>query len=141
MNVTLPPFLPPTRPTQVQPSFPEYLRQLEQWLDKYTKYMLDYQTQLVSVVNTGTQGFGLTTLAVSADIFVTAYITQISGTGTISNIFTSPGFSGGIVLIAVDGFSTDTAGNISLATTLIADQAGIFVFDPVAEKWYPIVGV
>lgn len=141
MNITLPPFQPPTRPTQVQPTFPEYLRQLEQWLDKYTKYMLDYQAQLVSVVNTGTQGFGLTTLAVDTDIFITAFITLLSGTGTISNIYTTPGFSGSIVLVAVDGFSTDTSGNISLSTAIVAGQAGIFTFDPVTEKWYANVGV
>lgn len=136
MNKLLPPFQPPSRPTQYQSTFPEYLRQLEQWLDKYTKYMLDYQQQLVNVVNTGTQGFGLTTVPVDTSVFITAYISLLSGTGTISNIFTNSGFSGTIALIAIDGFSTDTAGNISLAVTIAANEVGYFTFDPVTGKWY-----
>lgn len=141
MNRPLPPFQPPTRPTQNQPSFPAYLKQFEEWTDKYSKYMLDYFQQAVSVINTGAQGFSRSNLPADTSIYVTAYTSIVLGTAVITNISTSPNFSGQIHLISNDGFSTSTAGNINASVTVPAGGSVLADFNPVTNKWYISVGI
>ena len=43
--------------------------------------------------------------------------------------------AGPIYLMAQDGFSTTTAGNILQAVTIPAGHMGVFVYHPVSAKW------
>lgn len=137
MNRTLPPFDPPSRPRGKTDSFPAYLAQLEQWLDRYQNYTKDYLSQLASVVNTGAQGFSLTNITAAPTIDVGAYTSLVVGTTTIDTIHTSQGFSGQIHLIAVDGFSTGPGGNIASVVAVPADGSVLLDFNPVTQLWYP----
>lgn len=140
MNRTLSPFEPPSRPRGQQPSFPAYLQQLEQWLDRYQNYVRDYVQQVVSVINTGAQGFAKSDLPAASTLFVSAYTSIVIGTAVVSTIQTSPDFSGQVHLIAQDGFSTDTAGNINAAITVPAGASLLLDYNPVTQKWYGNLG-
>lgn len=140
VNRTLPPYEPPSRDHGRAESFPAYLKQLEQWLDRFQNYTKDYIQQLTSVVNTGAQGFATQNVAVASTVNIGAYTTIMTGTGTISTIATSPGFSGQIHLIAQSGFSTDTAGNINAAVVVPAGASILFDYNPVTQKFYANLG-
>jgi len=71
----------------------------------------------------------------------THMVHQVATTAAITTI-TPPreGFSGPIFLVAASVFSWTTSGNIAAApgTTLVANRAHGFVYEPRATKWYPI---
>ena len=80
------------------------------------------------------------TTASAATIAPTAKITFVSGTTTISTITApAPISSGGgqITLIPTGLWSTNTAGNIALATTAVVSKALILTYDTTTAKWYP----
>ena len=80
------------------------------------------------------------TVASSATIAPTAPINFVSGTTTISTITAPAGISSGggqIVLIPTGLFSTNTAGNIALATVAVVNKAIIMTYDATTTKWYP----
>lgn len=63
----------------------------------------------------------------------------ISGTTTIATITPPPSIVGGgqITLIPTGLWSTNTAGNIALATTAVVNKALILTWDQTTQKWYP----
>lgn len=80
------------------------------------------------------------TLASASSITVTRPVHFVSGTTTISTISvpTIMGNTGGqITLIPTGLWSTNTAGNIALATTAVVNKALIMTYDTASNKWYP----
>jgi len=79
------------------------------------------------------------TIASASAISPNTEILFVSGSATISTI-DSPfgaGNGGKIIIIPTEQFSTNTDGNIALATTAIINKALIMAYDPTTEKWYP----
>jgi hypothetical protein len=85
-------------------------------------------------------GAAAPTIASAGTIAPTVGITFISGTTTISTI-TAPALittaGGQITLIPTGLWSTNTAGNIALATTAVVSKALILTYDATTAKWYP----
>lgn len=80
------------------------------------------------------------TIASAATIAPTTAIAFVSGTTTISTITApSPISAGGgqITLIPTGLWSTNTAGNIALATTGVVSRALTLTYDVTTTKWYP----
>lgn len=78
-------------------------------------------------------------IASASVISPNAPVVFISGTSTISTI-NSPfgaGNSGSITLIPTGVFTTNTSGNIALASTAVVSKALIMIYDYAANKWYP----
>lgn len=68
----------------------------------------------------------------------TAQFFHITGTATISNITVPPLLVNGCLHIIPDGaFSTNTAGNIALASTAVVNRLLIECYDISTNKWYP----
>ena len=80
------------------------------------------------------------TIASASTIAPAKQVSFVSGTTTISTITApAPISSGGgqITLIPTGLWSTDTAGNIALATTAVVSKALILTYDTTTGKWYP----
>jgi len=80
------------------------------------------------------------TIASASTIAPAKQVSFVSGTTTISTITApSPISAGGgqITLIPTGLWSTDTAGNIALATTAVVSKALILTYDTTTGKWYP----
>jgi len=80
------------------------------------------------------------TIASAGTIAPVKAITFISGTAAISTITPpSPISAGGgqITLIPTGLWTTDTAGNIALASTAVVSRALIMTYDATTTKWYP----
>lgn len=80
------------------------------------------------------------TIASATTIAPTKRITFISGTTTVQTITApSPISSGGgqITLIPTGIFTTNTSGNIALASTAVVNKALIMTYDTTTTKWYP----
>lgn len=80
------------------------------------------------------------TIASAGTIAPTTNIAFVSGTTTISTITApSPISAGGgqITLIPTGLWSTNTAGNIALATTAVVSKALILTYDNTTGMWYP----
>jgi hypothetical protein len=111
----------------------EYTRQLS------GPYLSGLLSQIVNQINTQVQGVGAD-LASAATIIPTNAIHVVTGTATISTINAPSQFSGPIWLIAGGAWTTNTSGNISLATSPTVGSVVMFVYDYVTTKWYPEVG-
>jgi len=80
------------------------------------------------------------TIASAGTIAPTTQIAFVSGTTTISTITAPAPISAGggqITLIPTGLWSTNTAGNIALATTGVVSKALIMTYDTTTAKWYP----
>jgi hypothetical protein len=80
------------------------------------------------------------TIASATTIAPTAYITFVSGTTAIATITapsTMTGGGGQIVLIPTGAWTTNTTGNIALATTAVVNRALTLTYDSTTTKWYP----
>ena len=90
----------------------------------------------VPLVGNGTSA---PTLASAGTIEPTTAVSFVSGTTAISTITIPYSFvgSGQITLIPTGLFTTNTAGNIALATTAVVNKALILTYDDVTAKWYP----
>lgn len=104
----------------------------------------DLHTRYRSFYTSGSASGVFATFAAGSDVASAATITptgnvfRVSGTTTISTInlpFT--GFVGPLVLIPTALWSTNTAGNIGLATTAVVGKALILHYNATAAKWYP----
>jgi hypothetical protein len=67
---------------------------------------------------------------------VSRKVQAVSGSVTVQTISALPSFSP-FVILAVDGFSTGTSGNISAAVTVAPGTAIHFYYHPVLQKWFP----
>jgi hypothetical protein len=80
------------------------------------------------------------TLASAGTIAPASSISFVSGVTTISTI-TPPavlaGSGGQLTLIPTGLWSTNTAGNIALATAAVVNKALLMTFDATTAKWYP----
>lgn len=79
------------------------------------------------------------TIASASAISPSTEIVFVSGTTAIRTI-NSPfgaGNGGVITIIPTGAFTTNTLGNIALATTAIVNRALIMTYDPTTQKWYP----
>jgi hypothetical protein len=116
------------------------VRTLERAVLALHQYLYDWLTLVADQINTGYQGFARQSVAAAATVSVSARQTLVTGTATIQTINAPPGFSGQIVLISQDGFSTGTLGNIAAAKTVPAGQAILLEYFPPTAKWYPVLG-
>ncbi len=80
------------------------------------------------------------TLASASTIAPVALISFVSGTTTIQTI--TPPFNiletgGQLTLIPTGAWSTNTSGNVALATTAVVNKILLLSWDAVTGKWYP----
>lgn len=81
------------------------------------------------------------TATIPAGLFVPAYPITLTDAGTAAMTgITIPyaGFAGWIVIIPGGAFTWTTATNIAKAGTAVANQAIMFVYNPVSSKWHPV---
>lgn len=90
-------------------------------------------------VGLGGTGTAAPTLASAASIQPVTPVAFVSGTTAISTISVPPAMVGGgqITLIPTGLWSTNTSGNIALATTAVVSKALILTYDAATAKWYP----
>jgi hypothetical protein len=104
-------------------------------------------TVLGSTFTNGTVIHGVLSAGLTADLITssgtitpTRPISFVSGVNAISTI-TAPSIfatrSGQITLIPTGLWSTNTSGNIALATTAVVNKALIMTWDSQTAKWYP----
>lgn len=67
----------------------------------------------------------------------TNYMHVVAGNSTINTINPATGFSGQVALIAQDGFSLGTSGNIAQPKTVQPNQVVTLQYHPVEQQWYP----
>jgi len=101
-----------------------------------TAQMITYVQSAGSALEVGSA------IASTATISPIKSITHVTGTTTISTITPPVGFTGtnrgGCLTLIPDGlWSTDTSGNIALATTAVVSKALTMCYDAGALKWYP----
>ena len=89
---------------------------------------------VVNQLNSQVQGVGQT-VASADEVFVSASVQHVSGTGTIKTLTAPPGFTGPIWLIADDNWSLVTGGNIGHAAQAEAGKAMTVIYD--GSTWYP----
>ena len=80
------------------------------------------------------------TIASAATIAPTTNIVFVSGTTAIATITPPAPISttgGQIIIIPTGAFTTNTTGNIALASTAVVNRALIMVYDSTTTKWYP----
>ena len=80
------------------------------------------------------------TIASATTIVPTQQIAFISGTTAVASITPpAPIASGGgqITLIPLAAFTTNTLGNIALASVAVVNKALIMTYDSTTTKWYP----
>ena len=80
------------------------------------------------------------TIASAATIAPTNLIQFVSGVTAIATITPPTNLltGGGVLILIPTGlWSTNTTGNIALATTAVVGKALIMVFDSITAKWYP----
>lgn len=80
------------------------------------------------------------TIASAGTIAPTTGIVFVSGAAAISTITPPAPISAGggaITLIPTGLFTTDTAGNIALASAAVVNRALVMVYDATTAKWYP----
>ena len=101
-----------------------------------TAQMVTYVQSAGSAVEVGAN------IASAATIAPTHSITHITGTTAISTITAPTAFvgtnRGGCLTLVPDGlWSTNTSGNIALATTAVVSKALTMCYDSGTTKWYP----
>ena len=133
MNKVIPPInLPIVRMEHLRPP----MRGLN-YLRDFTRAIKDHIDKLTTAANTATQGVG-PAIASATTISVSNAMHHITGTNTINTITPSPGFSGGIDLIADGAFSLGTAGNIAIAKGPFGVGESVrLVWDDIQQMWYP----
>ncbi len=137
MQRTVDRFVPPPVPTR-KPSqqLPDYLNELGQHLQLFETRLYEHLSSVVRQLNTGVQGFGAD-IAAAASITPSAYMHVVTGTAAISRIGTPPRYAGGpLVLIAADGFSLATGGNIASAAAVTAGTAVVLNYHSRNKLWY-----
>ena len=79
------------------------------------------------------------TVASATTIAPTTPVAFVSGTTTVETITVPSQFTGGgqITIIPTEVFTTNTSGNIALASTAVVNRALIMTYDSGAGKWYP----
>lgn len=125
---------PPPHPTDH--SYPAFRQWLLNYSDRLLNYMNGWQADITTTVNNGLNGYGAD-IASAATVTVTNMTHQVTGTTTISTIQQPAGQSatGPLVLIAKDGFSIDTAGNVTNALTVPAGHSAWLAYHPVLGTW------
>lgn len=101
-------------------------------IDKLRKQDSD----IIDQINSQVQGVG-TPLSSAPTLSPTNAIHHVTGTAAVSNIALPPNFTGDVTLIADDGFSTVTGGNIAAAVSAPAGRAIRFTSD--GSMLYPLV--
>jgi hypothetical protein len=77
-------------------------------------------------------------ITAAATITPTAQIAHVTGATPITTItIPSTGFNGVFVMIPDSAFTTNTGGNIALASTAVVGRAMIMTYDSNAALWYP----
>lgn len=94
------------------------------------------------ITHTGNIGSGepCLTIASNTSISLSRPYTFVSGTAVISEIVVDPTFGTGsyqITIIPTGVFTTNTSGNIALASTAVVNRALIMTYDSGTGKWYP----
>jgi hypothetical protein len=105
--------------------------------NRQAQYQIQFLQQVINVLNTGTQAFGLD-MPATATLSITNWAHRISGTGTINTITPPNGFQSFIVLLSLNGFSFGGGGNISNPITVTAGHPALCIYDPTAtgKKWW-----
>lgn len=103
--------------------------------NRQAQYQIQFLQQVIEVINTGTQTFGLD-LPATATLNITNWAHRISGTGTIVTITPPNGFQSFIVLLSLDGFTYTTGGNISNSGGVTAGHPALLIYDPVGLLWW-----
>jgi len=82
-----------------------------------------------------------TVVASASSISPTTGAFHVSGTAAISTISAPSGCSGtvmcSLILVPDGAFTTNTSGNIALASTAVVNKALTMTYDPGTSKWYP----
>jgi len=110
------------------------IQRIQQFLSKQSLFLNNYLQKIQFQLNSQVQTVG-SPLASASLIKPTNPIHHITGSTTISTINAPGGFTGPLMLLSDDGFSFDTAGNISRSGEVPAKTHLIFVYD--GNKWVP----
>jgi len=129
---------PPPHPTDH--SYPSFRKWLLEYSDRLLNYMNGWTTDLTTSVNNGLNGYGAD-IPSAAAITVTNMTHQVTGTTTVSTIQQPQGQSavGPLVLIAKDGFSINTGGNVLNSLTVAAGHSAWLSYHPDLQKWSGVV--
>jgi hypothetical protein len=138
MNQSLPTYSPPSFVPAQARDYQSFVGSVVDFLqNRQAQYQIPFLQNVINVLNTGTQGFGLD-MPATATLNITNWAHRISGTGTISTITPPNGFQSFIVLLSLNGFSFGGGGNISNPITVTAGHPALCIYDPTAtgQKWW-----
>jgi hypothetical protein len=110
------------------PALNERVKDFFEYWEKFLKYTRDFLNPI------DREPFA--SIASATTIAPTRRLQPVTGSTTIQTIEAREDF-GPVVLLAIDGFSTGTSGNIAAAVALAAGTAKTFFWNPVAEKYFP----
>lgn len=95
-----------------------------------TLHLRDFESQVKNILN-----LNVTTLASAVTIVPQSSIVHVTGTAQIKTISVPKGVLGQLWLIPAAAFTTATGGNIAKASTAVANQLLIMVYD--GSQWFP----
>ena len=134
----IPPFQPPSADFGSVRTFQELRDRALSWIGRYVQYTNDYfQVNLLPPLNADFYNFG-PDIAAASTINPQNYVQRVTGTAAISTINAPIGFSGSLVLYALNGFSITTGGNITPAATIPAGQGALLTYDAALSLWVAI---
>ena len=103
----------------------------------YRQYVFNYMNKFRTAMQTGMTGdTPFQSISSAATITPLQHIQPVTGGVTVATI-NAPSDFNFVVLLAVAGFSTNTAGNIALAVTLALGEGRAFYLNFIDSKWYP----
>src|SRR3990167_5496509 len=102
----------------------------------YSQYVLQYLNKLVQTIQLeGAPDVPFQAIASAATIRPRQHIQPVTGAIAVATISTPEGFDV-VTLLAVDGFTTITTGNIAAAVTVAVGRATTFYLNPIDNQWY-----
>ncbi len=113
------------------------VKHFAQYWPTYSQYLFNYLNKLKTAIQLGVSGSTpFQSIASAVTITPLQQIQPVTGSISVATI-NAPTDVGFIVLLAVDGFSTLTTGNIAAAVTLAAGTGRPFYLHFKTLKWYP----
>ena len=132
----LPVFNPPIF-REIQGDLNSRVKQFSQFESSYRQYLFNYMNKLKTSLQTGMTGdTPFQSIVAATSITPLQQIQPVTGGTTVATI-NAPADINFVVLLAVDGFSTNLLGNIALAVTLAAGEGRPFYLNFITSKWYP----
>lgn len=136
---TVPPYSPPAAPALTGKLAQDFANFRNYIVNQLLPYQFNYHSNHANAFNNGSQGEG-SPLPAGATLYPSAFIHHVSGSATVTTIAVPVNFpfAGQLTLIADNGFTIQTGGNIAHSKTLAAGDVATLTYSQQSQTWYLI---